>query len=57
VDEEKADQMSKDAIKLARQAGKLVEAADLMEEAFNKWPSLRDKHEYQVKLWRRGLVG
>ena len=57
VDEEKAKQISREAIELARQAGKLVEAADLMEEAFNKWPALRDKHEYQVKLWRRGIVG
>jgi serine/threonine protein kinase len=48
--------MAVEAMKLARQDGKLFEAADLMEEAFNKWPDLREQHEYQVKLWRRGIA-
>ena len=34
----------------------IEEAADLMEEALNKWPDLRSKFEYQLKLWRRGIV-
>jgi serine/threonine-protein kinase len=40
---------------LARQAGRLAEAADLMEEAFNKSPELRQKYAHQVKLWRCGI--
>jgi serine/threonine-protein kinase len=39
----------------ARQAGRLALAADLMEEAFNKSPSLRQKYAQQVKLWRCGV--
>jgi len=39
----------------ARKAGRLAEAADLMEEAFNKSPDLREKYASQVKLWRCGI--
>lgn len=39
----------------ARQTGRLAEAADLMEEAFNKSPELRHKYAHQVKLWRCGI--
>lgn len=39
----------------ARQAGRLGEAADLMEEAFNKSQELRTKYAHQVKLWRCGI--
>jgi serine/threonine-protein kinase len=56
VNEERARRMAAQAINLSRQAGKLTEAADLMEEAFNKWPELRKQYEYQVKLWRRGIA-
>ena len=38
-----------------RQAGRPAEAADLMEEAFNKSPELRQKYSHQVKFWRRGI--
>jgi serine/threonine protein kinase len=40
----------------ARSAGRLAEAADLMEEAFNKSPELRPKYADQVKLWRCGIT-
>jgi len=56
ADETKARQMVAQAIKLAREASKPMEAADLMEEAFNKWPGLRDRYEYQLKLWRCGII-
>jgi serine/threonine protein kinase len=52
----KAQKMVDQAILLANHPQKLSEAADLMEEAFNKWPELRDEYEYQVKLWRRGII-
>ena len=41
---------------LAKEQGRLPEAADLLEESFNKWPDLREEYEYQLRLWRRGLV-
>jgi len=56
VSEGTARDMATKAMGLARDFGRLVEAADLLEEAFNKWPELRDEHEYQVKLWRRGIA-
>lgn len=39
----------------ARKMGRLAEAADLMEEAFNKSPELRHNYGHQVKLWRCGI--
>ena len=35
--------------------GRLAEAADLMEEAFNTSPSLRGTYAERVSLWRRGI--
>lgn len=51
---ELGDQMAKQAIVLKNQ-GRLSDAADLMEEAFNKWPDLRQKYASQVRLWRCGV--
>lgn len=53
----KAREMAKQAIELAREHGRLAEAADLMEESFNRWPELREEYEYWIKLWRRGIAG
>jgi serine/threonine-protein kinase len=38
-----------------KNSGRLSEAADLMEEAFNKSPELRFEHAHAVKLWRCGI--
>jgi hypothetical protein len=46
--------MAKRAISLKKE-GKLADAADLMEEAFNKSPDLRDRYSHQVRLWRCGI--
>ena len=54
VNEGLAHDLAQKAFK-ARHAGRLVEAADLMEEAFNKSPELRHKYAHQVKLWRCGI--
>jgi eukaryotic-like serine/threonine-protein kinase len=51
---EEAERMAKKAIELNKE-GKLGEAADIMEEAFNKWPDLRSKYAHQVRLWRCGI--
>lgn len=52
--DEHGDQMARQAIDFKKQ-GRLSEAADLMEEAFNKSPNLRQKYAPQVKLWRCGI--
>jgi serine/threonine-protein kinase len=51
-----AERMVVEALSLSRDARKLIEAADLLEEAINKSPNLRERYEYQLKLWRRGIA-
>jgi serine/threonine-protein kinase len=55
VNHEEGQRLVKEAIKRAKEGGRLFEAADLMEEAFNKSPSLRQKYANQVRLWRCGI--
>jgi serine/threonine protein kinase len=55
VDEGMAQDLAKKAFN-AKKAGRLADAADLMEEAFNKSPDLRNKYAQQVKLWRCGIT-
>lgn len=55
VDQEEAHRLVRQALKSAREEGHLFEAADMMEEAFNKSPSLRDRYANQVRLWRCGI--
>lgn len=54
ANEKSAESLVERAFK-ARQTGRLAEAADLMEEAFNKSQKLRTKYAHQVKLWRCGI--
>lgn len=56
TDESGARKLVDEAILMAKTSGRLIEAADLMEEAIKKSPLLREKHEYRVQLWRRGVV-
>jgi serine/threonine protein kinase len=49
-----AQTLAKDAFEFKKQ-GRLSDAADVMEEAFNKWPELRQKYAAQVRLWRCGI--
>jgi len=51
---EEGEKMVQKAIEL-KKTGKLGDAADIMEEAFNKCPDLRDKYANYVKLWRCGI--
>lgn len=55
-DEDEARKLVGRALAMAANPGQLGEAADLMEEAINRWPEIRAEHEYRLKLWRRGLV-
>ena len=54
-DPDAAMRMIRDAMAASRKPGGLMSAADLLEEAINKAPELRDKYESQLKLWRRGI--
>ena len=55
INHEEGQNLARLAIKKAKEEGSLFEAADIMEEAFNKSPSLRQKYASQVRLWRRGI--
>jgi serine/threonine-protein kinase len=54
-DQDEARKMAERALELSRQPGSLAEAADMMEESFNRWPDLREELEYWVKIWRKGM--
>ncbi len=56
VDEDRARMQARRALELARQAHRLDDAADLMEQAINHYPALREQYEYYLKLWRRGVA-
>ena len=56
LDEARGVAMKEQALQSARHPAKLMEAADLMEEAFKHLPSLREQYEYRVQVWRRGLT-
>ncbi len=55
VDRVAAKGVVRKALKLSKQPGKLPLAADLLEEAINKDPDLRQQYGSQLKLWRRGI--
>lgn len=54
-DKEAGHRLVQQAMDKARKEGQLIEAADIMEEAFNRSPSLRQKYASQVRLWRCGV--
>lgn len=56
LNEESARQIAVQATKMSQEVGRLNEAADLMEEAMNRYPALRPEYQGRVKLWRRGIV-
>jgi eukaryotic-like serine/threonine-protein kinase len=55
TDEEEAKRLVSKALE-CRRSGRLAEAADIMEESFNKSPTLRDMYAEAVSLWRRGIA-
>lgn len=55
VDESKASELLKEAIEISKFSNNLNEAADLLEQAFLKWPEYKEKYEYLAKLWRKGI--
>ncbi len=50
-----AQDMVQRALDMSKNPGSLMIAADLLEEAVNKAPELRERYESQLKLWRRGI--
>jgi len=56
ADEAQIREMVTQALQLSRERGRLREAADLMEEALNRWPALREDYEQDLKHWRAGIV-
>jgi serine/threonine-protein kinase len=53
---EPAEDMVAKALSLSHKPSRLIESADLLEEAINKSPTLKEKYEYRLKLWRRGIT-
>ncbi|MEU0955761.1 protein kinase [Streptomyces niveus] len=53
---ERARRLAEEALALARSPGELDRAADLMEEAVNLSPYLRDRYLSKLTLWRRGVM-
>lgn len=45
----------REAERLSIQPDRLMEAADILEEALNLEPKLRTEYEYRLRLWRRGV--
>ena len=50
-----AQDMAKEALRLAREEARLADASDKMEEAFSLSPLLREKYASRVRLWRAGV--
>jgi eukaryotic-like serine/threonine-protein kinase len=55
MDESKASEFFNQAIELSKFSNKLNEAADMLEQAFLKWPEYKERYEYLAKLWRKGI--
>lgn len=54
-EEAQGQSLARQALEKARGGRSLAEAADLMEEAFNQSPALRERYANRVQLWRRGI--
>lgn len=55
INEPEANNLVQQAFKISGHSNKLNEAADLIEQAFLRWPDYKEKYEYLIKLWRRGI--
>jgi eukaryotic-like serine/threonine-protein kinase len=53
---EEAQNALKEAMQVAQNPSELMKAADLLEEAISKNPSLLERYESQLKLWRKGIM-
>lgn len=55
VNETKANDLLSQAFNISKHSNKLNEAADLLEQAILRWPDYKEKYEYLMKLWRKGI--
>jgi serine/threonine protein kinase len=55
MDETKAVELFNMAMEISKFSNKLNEAADMLEQAFLKWPEYKEKYEFLAKLWRKGI--
>ncbi|TDD54111.1 serine/threonine protein kinase [Nonomuraea terrae] len=53
---ERARHLADEALRLHRVPGELQRAADLLEEAIDLWPHLRERHLPRLLLWRKGVM-
>lgn len=51
-----AKELVEEALRAGQELGRLEQAADLMEEAVNLSPQLRDLYLDKLTLWRRGVT-
>jgi len=56
VDEGEVREMIAQAIRLSQEGDRLTEAADLMEQALNQWPALREEYEPLIRRWRAKII-
>lgn len=45
-----------EALQIAQDPTRLMSAADLLEEAISKDPTLRERYDAQLQLWRKGIM-
>jgi serine/threonine protein kinase len=55
-EDQSPENLVRKAFDLSKDVSRLNEAADTLEEALTRKSSLREKYEYQLKLWRRGII-
>jgi serine/threonine-protein kinase len=53
---QEASELAEQALRLVLELGQLEKAADLMEEAVNLSPQLRERYLGKLTLWRRGVT-
>ena len=56
ANEDAARRLAQQAVKISQETGRLADAADLMEEALNKFPAMREEYQGRLKFWRRGIA-
>jgi serine/threonine-protein kinase len=57
TDRQAAEADVRKAMTCAKEPGTLMVAADTLEEVVNRHPDLRERYEWLLKLWRRGISG
>ena len=56
TEDRNAQKKIQEALEMSKDVSRLMEAADLLEEVVTSNPTLREKYEYRLKLWRRGIT-